>query len=79
MFQGRIVEEAATETIFTDSRHPYTRSLLDAIPVLNPRARRSRSFLTRAQIEAATPRLSGQDGPPELLEIAPGHRLEAVR
>lgn len=79
MFQGRIVEEAATETIFTDSRHPYTRSLLDAIPVLNPRARRARSFLTRAQIEAATPRLSGQDGPPELLEIAPGHRLEAVR
>ena len=79
MFQGRIVEEAATETIFTDARHPYTRSLLDAIPVLNPRDRRARTFLTRAQIEAATPRLSGQDGRPELLDIAPGHRLEAIR
>ena len=79
MFQGRIVEEAATETIFTDARHPYTRSLLDAIPVLNPRERRARTFLTRAQIEAATPRLSGSEGLPELHEVAPGHRLEAIR
>ena len=79
MFQGRIVEEAATETIFTDARHPYTRSLLDAIPVLNPRDRRTRTFLSRAQIEAATPRLSDQNGPPELHEIVPGHRLEAIR
>ena len=44
MFQGRIVEQAATETIFADARHPYTRGLLDAIPVLNPRDRRPRSF-----------------------------------
>ena len=79
MFQGRIVEEAATETIFTEARHPYTRSLLDAIPVLNPRERRARTFLSRAQIEAATPRLSGLDGAAELREIAPGHRLEAIR
>lgn len=81
MFQGRIVEEAATETIFTDARHPYTRSLLEAIPVLNPRERRARRFLSRAEIEAATPRLSGygvSTGKPELVQIAPDHRLEAI-
>ena len=55
MFQGRIVEQAATETIFADARHPYTRGLLDAIPVLNPRDRRQRSFLTRDQIEPQIP------------------------
>ena len=61
MFRGRIVEQAATETIFTDARHPYTQSLLDAIPVLNPRNRRQRSFTTH-------PAPSGT-----LVPIAPDH------
>ncbi len=82
MFNGRIVEEAPTETIFADARHPYTQGLLQAIPVLNPRERRNRSFLTRAEIEAAIPRLPAGTGPaaphPQLIEIAPGHRVEAI-
>ncbi len=57
MFNGRIVEEAATEAIFTDARHPYTRSLLDAIPVRNPRDRRIRTFRSREELEAAVPHL----------------------
>jgi len=62
MWNGRVVEEAPTEAIFTDARHPYTRSLLEAIPVLNPRLRRARSFPTRAEIEAQTPRLPAIPG-----------------
>jgi ABC-type oligopeptide transport system ATPase subunit len=78
MWAGRIVEQAATETIFSDARHPYTKGLLSAIPVLNPRDRHSRSFLTRAQIDAAVPRIPGAPATPQLVEIAPGHLVEAT-
>ncbi len=82
MFNGRIVEQAATETIFSDARHPYTQGLLSAIPVLNPRERRARTFLSRAEIEAAIPRLPGGSAAasplPQLVEVAPGHRVEAI-
>lgn len=36
MYLGRIVEEAAVSEIFADPRHPYTRSLLSAIPEPDP-------------------------------------------
>ncbi len=32
MYLGRIVEEAETETLFADPKHPYTRLLLETIP-----------------------------------------------
>jgi peptide/nickel transport system ATP-binding protein len=32
MYAGRIVERSATETLFGDSRHPYTDALLRSIP-----------------------------------------------
>ena len=82
MFNGRIVEQAATEVIFTDARHPYTRSLLDAIPVLNPRLRRPRSFLSGAEIEAGTPRLHANgvapSAVPALISVGPDHLVEAI-
>ena len=86
MFNGRIVEEAATEAIFAGARHPYTRTLLDAIPVLNPRDKRIRTFQTRDQIEAATPRISLKDLPslekagdhPQLVKVAEDHLVEAI-
>jgi len=32
MYAGRVVEEAKTEELFEDPRHPYTRGLIDSIP-----------------------------------------------
>jgi oligopeptide/dipeptide ABC transporter ATP-binding protein len=32
MYLGRVVEEGDREQVFTDPRHPYTRSLLASIP-----------------------------------------------
>jgi len=35
MYMGRIVEEAKTEDLFRDPRHPYTKALLDSAPSLD--------------------------------------------
>ena len=39
MYVGKIVETAATATLFKDPQHPYTAALRSAIPQLNPRLR----------------------------------------
>lgn len=40
MYLGRIVEMGATEQIFTQPRHPYTKALLSSIPSLDPAQRK---------------------------------------
>ena len=39
MYLGRIVEKGPVEAIFESPRHPYTRALIEAIPVPDPRQR----------------------------------------
>ena len=46
MYLGRIVELADRATLYRDPRHPYTRSLLSAVPVPDPDRRPQRIVLT---------------------------------
>src|SRR5690242_16658852 len=39
MHRGRIVEIGETEAVCTDPQHPYTRSLISAVPKPDPRLR----------------------------------------
>jgi len=34
MKQGKIVEQGPSEALFSDPQHPYTKSLIKAVPVL---------------------------------------------
>lgn len=42
MYLGQVVELSTTEELFRDPKHPYTRALLNAVPIPDPRARRPR-------------------------------------
>jgi len=45
MYLGKIVEVAPAETIYRDPRHAYTKALLSAIPVPDPRIKREKILL----------------------------------
>jgi peptide/nickel transport system ATP-binding protein len=61
MRHGQVVESADAETLYTNPRHPYTRTLLDAVPVPDPvlarerRAQRKTRALAQQRLE---PRLT---------------------
>ena len=42
MYLGNIVEEAPAHELVSDPQHPYTRMLIDAIPLLTPSAERGK-------------------------------------
>lgn len=50
MYLGRIVELASRKDLFENPLHPYTKMLLDSIPVSNPRLRRERSAFEENEI-----------------------------
>ncbi len=41
MYRGRLVEVAETKELFENPKHPYTKALLSAIPVPDPRRERA--------------------------------------
>ena len=46
MYLGEVVEIGATEDLFAEPRHPYTRALLASIPTLDPDRRTEKAPLT---------------------------------
>lgn len=52
MYLGEIVELAETEELFANPQHPYTQSLLSAVPVVN---REPSDVVTRVHLEGDVP------------------------
>ncbi|MCB1196401.1 ABC transporter ATP-binding protein [bacterium] len=50
MYFGKIVEYGQTEDIFLNPLHPYTKALLSAIPVPDPKTRRNRIILKKDEL-----------------------------
>jgi oligopeptide/dipeptide ABC transporter ATP-binding protein len=45
MYLGKMVEQAATDELFSNPLHPYTKSLLSAVPIPNPKVKKERIIL----------------------------------
>jgi oligopeptide transport system ATP-binding protein len=45
MYLGKIVESAATEEIFSNAHHPYTKALLSSVPIPDPKIERNKKIL----------------------------------
>ena len=69
MYYGKIVELASSDELFKNPLHPYTRSLLSAIPKPNPLTEKTRKRITYNPQEAH----DYSEFKPSLMEIKPGH------
>ncbi len=57
MFGGQVVELGSSEQVYNSPAHPYTRDLLDAVPVPDPALQRSRLALVPPE-----PQFHGREG-----------------
>ena len=69
MYFGHLVELASSDELFAHPLHPYTRSLLSAIPLPDPRSEKNR---TRIVYNALAEHDYSEDKP-TMREILPGH------
>ncbi len=69
MYFGKMVELATSDELFAHPMHPYTRSLLSAIPLPDPKSEKNR---TRISYNALAEHDYSVDQP-SLREIYPGH------
>ena len=46
MYLGQIVETADVKELYADTKHPYSQALLSAVPVPDPKTKKSRIILT---------------------------------
>ena len=88
MYLGEVVEESGADELYAQPLHPYTKALISAIPIPDPKVERARQ---RIVIEGQVPspvdppagcRFAGRcpracdrcrESKPELRELAPGH------
>jgi len=88
LYLGRIVELADRNSIYEDPRHPYTKALISAVPLPDPKAERGKAHKallgdlpspldSRAQLSFLKSKLiddpDAEQYRPKLIEVATGH------
>lgn len=70
IYAGHIVEIASANRLFEAPLHPYTKSLLSAVPIPDPKVERKKKIITYNAMETHHYVLSDA---PQLVEIEPDH------
>ena len=88
MYLGRVVEMASRDAIYEDPQHPYTKALISAVPIPDPKLERAKPHRllppelpspldTRSALMfLKSKRIDDPDAEqykPRLIEVAPGH------
>jgi len=63
MYLGHIVEEGPSDRVYKAPAHPYTKALLDAVPLLDPAAQRQRRAARKSAAVLEAPRVSATGCP----------------
>ncbi|MXN17859.1 dipeptide ABC transporter ATP-binding protein [Pseudooceanicola sp. GBMRC 2024] len=73
MYLGRIVEMGSRQQVFETPRHPYTQSLLSAVPVADPGQRKLRGEVEYKPIPSPIYPTGHQPAASVYDQVAPGH------
>ncbi|MCH2095205.1 MAG: ABC transporter ATP-binding protein [Rhodobacteraceae bacterium] len=75
MYLGRIVEIGPRSAVFENPQHPYTRSLMKAVPIADPRQRKSEKDLNFKPIPSPIFPVGHEPEPSRYEDVAPGHKV----
>ncbi|RJL20879.1 ABC transporter ATP-binding protein [Paracoccus siganidrum] len=75
MYLGRIVEMGTRQQVFENPQHSYTKQLMLAVPVADPRQKKIREDLTFRPIPSPIHPVDHQPAASIYREVAPGHRV----
>ncbi|TGT83267.1 MULTISPECIES: ABC transporter ATP-binding protein [unclassified Mesorhizobium] len=77
MYLGQIVEMGSRDQVFSNPRHPYTKRLIEAVPVPDPARRRNRFARLDQEIPSATRRIGEAPLKLALSDVGDGHLVAA--
>ena len=75
MYLGRIVEIGPRQAVFENPQHAYTKALMKAVPIADPRQRKLEKDLNFKPIPSPIHSVGYQPKPSVYEEVAPGHRV----
>ncbi|MEO9653288.1 MAG: ABC transporter ATP-binding protein [Roseobacter sp.] len=75
MYLGRIVELGPRASVFENPQHPYTQALMKAVPIADPRQRKSEKDLNFKPIPSPIHPSAYEPQPSIYREVAPGHMI----
>jgi glutathione transport system ATP-binding protein len=73
MYLGQIVEIGSRQDIFENPQHPYTRRLLSAVPIADPRLRSRDRELITGEVPSPTRRVGDEPIVAKLAAVSPTH------